>query len=76
MSLIAVYRDENKIYCMSDSSSKKFFKIGCCFLPDATKIYFYENKYVIQHCGIGTIANEYVQIHIERFSKKTSKQKY
>lgn len=70
MSLVSVFRNKNKIYCMSDSSSKMFFKVGCCYVPEATKIYVYEDKYVIQNCGLGTIGGKFTHDRIVDFATK------
>lgn len=69
MSLVSVYRDDNNIYVVSDSSQKVFYRIGPCFNPTGSKLFLYENKYTIQFCGLGTLGGKSVIDHIEFFIK-------
>lgn len=69
MSLISVFRDDDKIIAISDSGLKEFYSICACYTNRATKILFYENKYIIQNCGLGTLSGKLIEYHILDFAK-------
>lgn len=69
MSLISIFRNEDYIIGMSDSAQKAFYRFGYCYQPIATKIHFYEEKYIIQHCGLGTLDGKTVGYHINNFMR-------